>query len=202
MDRHTVSFGLLFLARAYCTFYKGLAAITNLLKQNSHLCRRGCICVHMLRSVHYVKLHKTTCDTAWRILDLTKTDFDCPEALINDGVANCTEQSLFLSTTTWARCKKSTLLPVCAAEPECFDGLTDVVGDSTKAGGGLCNISKAKPTLIVLWCLFASLLAIMWCMFVALQCWQGKQLNGHIDSNKGHHAMVSRVQLGWDCALK
>ena len=205
MERHTVSFGLLSLARAYCTYYKGLAAITNLLKQNSHLCTRGCICVHMLRSVHYVKLHKTTCDTACRILDLTNIDFDCPEALINDGVANCTKQSFSLSTTTWARCKKSTLLPVCAAEPECFDGLTDVVGDSSslpKAGGGLCNISKAKPTLIVLWCLFASLLAIIWCMFVALRCWQGKQLNGHVDSNKGHHAIVSRMQLGWDRALK
>ena len=148
------------------------------------------------------------CDTACRVLDLTTANIhDCPEALINNGVANCTGMSLSLSTTTWATCKKSTLLPVCAAEPSCFDGLTDVAGSYflsslPKAKGDLCNISNAKPTLIVLWCLFASLLAIMWSMFVALRYWQGKQLNGHVDSNKGHHAIVSRMQIGWDRTLK
>lgn len=150
------------------------------------------------------------CDTACRELDLTGNDiYDCAEAFINTRLANCTYTNLFLSlsTGTWARCKKSTLLQVCAAEPECFDGLTDVVGDLVmsnlpEAGGELCKISHAKPTLMVLWCLFARMLAMMWSMFVALGYWQGKQLSGLVDSNKGHHAIVSRMQVGWDRALK
>jgi len=96
-------------------------------------------------------------------------------------------------------------IQVCAAEPLCFIGLTNVVGGLSslpEAGGDLCKISKAKPTLIVLWCLFASLLAIMWSMFVALRYWQAKHMNGHVDSNKGHQAIDGRMQHGWNRALK
>ena len=161
------------------------------------------MCVHMLKSVH-IKMHRTTCAIACR-LDVTNTEYSCPEAFIDTGVARCTGLSLTLSTTTWARCKKATLLPVCAAERSCFGGWTSVTGvlsSLPKAGGDLCKISKAKTTLIVLWCLFASLLATMWSMFVALRYWQAKQVHGLVDSNKGHHTIVGRMQHGWNRALK
>ncbi len=105
--------------------------------------------------------------------------------------------------------KKTTLLPVCAAEPKCFSGeIGELIGqlvysNHPEAGGDLCKINNAKLILIVLWCLFASLLAIMWSMFVALRCWQAKQVNGPVvDSDKGHQTIVSRMQHGWIQALK
>ncbi len=93
--------------------------------------------------------------------------------------------------TSWAKCKKATLLPICAADPFCFLGLTSFTGQGNlislpNAGNDLCKIKNAKLTLIVLWCLFASLLAIMWSMFVALRYWQAKRVNGPVDSNNGH----------------
>jgi hypothetical protein len=168
------------------------------------------MCIHMLRSVQYVKMHRIACDIACRYLDLTNiSSYDCPEALIDTGVARCTGLSLALSKTAWARCKKTTLLPVCAAEPTCLSGeIGELIGglvysNLPEAGGDLCKINNAKPILIVLWCLFASLLAIMWSMFVALRCWQAKQVNGPVvDSDKGRQTIVSRMQHGWIQALK
>jgi len=101
-----------------------------------------------------------------------------------------------LSKTTWARCEKAKLLPYCAADPVCFDN------NLSEAGGDLCKINNAKLILIVLWCLFASLLAIMWSMFVALRYLQAKHVNDHVDSTKGWQKIVSRMQHGWKQALK
>ena len=155
------------------------------------------MCIYILRSVQYVKMCRIACDVACRFLDLTNnTISDCPEAFIDTNVARCTGLSLALSKTTWARCKKSKLLTYCAADPDCF------INNFSGVGNDLCKINNAKLILIVLWCLFASLLAIMWSMFVALRCWQAKKVNGHVDSNKGYQTIVSRMQHGWSQALK
>ncbi len=159
------------------------------------------MCIHILRSVQYVKLCRIACDIACRYLNLTNSIDDCPEALINTGVARCTQLSLFLSWTTWARCQQATLLPVCVAEPSCFTALSQIPGEfdfSDLVQATLCDINNAEQVLIVLWCLLASLLATMWSMFVALRYWQAKQVNGI----KGYHTMVSRMQHGWNRALK
>ena len=64
------------------------------------------MCIHMLRSVQYVQMHRIAYDIASRYLDLTNVSiYDCPEALINNGLARCTGLSSTLSKTTWARCK-------------------------------------------------------------------------------------------------
>lgn len=81
------------------------------------------------RSAQYMSLWQIVCDIACRYLDLIRGVFDCPEALINTGVAKCAQLSLFLSSTTWARCKTATLLPVCVAEPTCFTGWSDIGGE-------------------------------------------------------------------------
>ena len=121
---------------------------------------------------------------------------DCPEALMDTNVAKCTRLYISFSKTTWARCTKAKLLSYCAADMYCFDSnLSDI-------GGDLCKINNAKLILIVLWCLFASLLAAMWILYVALRYWQAKLVNGHVDSNKGYQTMISRMQHGWNRALK
>ncbi len=158
------------------------------------------MCIHMLRSVQYVQMHKMACDIACRWLDLTGNNISgCPESLIDTGVARCTQSTqlyLALPETAWARCNEAKLLSYCAADRNCF------INNLTGVGGELCKINNAKLTLIVLWCFFASLLAIMWSMFVALRCWQAKHVNGFVDSNKEHQAIVSRMQHGWNRALK
>ena len=59
------------------------------------------------------------------------------------------------------------MLSVCAAEPECLSGdNSELIGklvysNLPAAGGDLCKIDNAKVILIMLWCLFASLLAMM-----------------------------------------
>ena len=155
------------------------------------------MCIHMLRSVQYVKLYSTTSDIACRKISLTNdTISECPEALIDTCVAKCTSLSISFSHTTWARCTKAKVLSYCAADPSCFES------NLIEVGGDFCKINNAKLILIVLWCLFASFLATMWSMFVALRYWQAKRVQCHVDNNKGYQTVVSRMQHGWNRALK
>ncbi len=155
------------------------------------------MCIHMLRSVQHIHMHKTAYDIACRYLGLTNNNISsCPEAFIDTNVGRCTGLSLALSRTTWARCKKSKLLTYCAANPDCF------LNNFSGVGNDLCIINNAKLILTVLYCLFASLLALMWITFVALRCWHAKRVNGLVDSNKGYQTVVSRMHHGWSQALK
>ncbi len=153
-----------------------------------------------------MSLWQIVCDIACRYIDLIRGVFDCPEALINTGVAKCTQLSLFLSSTTWARCKTATLLPVCVAEPTCFTGWSDIGGEylfSDLPDALLCNINYAAQILIVLWFLLASLLAVLWGTLAALRYWQAKQVKGLVvDSNKGWQTIIGSMQHGWSQALK
>ena len=150
----------------------------------------------MLSIVQYVKMHRIACDVACR--DLTGVSDHCPEALIDTILAGCTQLGLYLSQATWATCKKSTLLSICAADHCIYGG----IGEVQSLGGDLCKVNNAKLILIVMWCLFSSLLAVMWSMFVALRYRQAKHMISPVDSNKGYQIMVSRMQHGWNRALK
>ena len=157
--------------------------------------------VHIPRSVQYLKMCRIACHVFCRHLNLTNDK--CPEALINTGVAKCTQLSLFLSSTTWARCKTATLLPVCVAEPTCFTGWSDIGGEYLFSDALLCNINYAAQILIVLWFLLASLLAVLWGTLAALRYWQAKQVKGLVvDSNKGWQTIIGSMQHGWSQALK
>ncbi len=109
--------------------------------------------VHIPRSMQYLKMCRLACHVFCRYLNLTNSIDKCPEALINTGVAKCTQMALFLSRTTWATCKTGTLLPACVAEPSCFTGSSDE-GDEFFSQplpqADLCNINNAELILIVL----------------------------------------------------